>query len=284
MKKALFLCLLLIPAFVTSSYAIGKPGMVKELIDADTMKIAVEGKTIRIQLVGIKVQGAINEDAAKNTAFGKTTFKYVKKHIKKNTPVLVEFEGDATAGEGGDRLANVSVMLTEKDEDGKPQILHLNNALIKGGWSPYYTEHGRSKRFDIAFRRAEAHARDNKLGIWGSPEDAKALEGKRLEWDRKAVEKDAARAPMHGNLNDDGIERGVRRDLDDKKVPMAAGRLMMMRREPVTYPYVSTEKMKEFHTNECEIAKQIHNKDVKRYVDRHRALIDKKVPCGICNP
>ena len=166
---------------------------------------------------------------------------------------------------------------------GEPQIVHVNIELVKWGWSPYCTEYGRSSKYDIEFRKAEMHARTKKLGIWATEEQSKVYQKKRIEWDARAVERHDPAGNV-GNLNEDGIEHGVRRDLGDDKVPMASGRLMMMRRKPVEYPYVSTEKMKVFHKKDCKEALMIHNKDVIRYVTRQRALIDNKTPCGICNP
>jgi len=83
------------------------------------------------------------------------------------------------------------------------------------------------------------------------------------------------------DLNNFSTVRRVRRDLGDDKVPMASGRLLMMRRETVEYPYVSTEKMEYFHKKDCKEALMIPNKDVIRYVTRQRALIDNKKPCPL---
>ncbi len=286
MKRISCLCLLLVLTVAVPAYSEAKSGMIKKLVDADTYEIAIDGKDVRIQLMGVKTQEAADEDASKNTEFGKATLKHIQKILKKGTAVQVEFEGQKTAGEKGDRLAYVRMAAPPKagkEAKEKPDIVHVNIELVKWGWSPYCTEYGRSGKYDIEFRRAEMHGRTKKLGIWASEDQAEEYKKKRIEWDAKAVEIHDPAGNV-GNVNEDGIEHGVRRDLGDDKVPMASGRLMMMRKKPIEYPYVSSEKMKVFHTRDCKEALMIPNAEVIKYVTRQRALIDNKTPCPLCNP
>ncbi|MDF1700957.1 MAG: thermonuclease family protein [Planctomycetota bacterium] len=46
--------------------------------------------------------------------------------------------------------------------------VHLAEALVRAGHSPYFTKYGRSRRFDAAFRKAQDEAREAKRGIWSS--------------------------------------------------------------------------------------------------------------------
>jgi len=43
--------------------------------------------------------------------------------------------------------------------------VNVNIEMVRLGWSPYYTEYGRS-RFDLEFREAEAEARSSQRGLW----------------------------------------------------------------------------------------------------------------------
>lgn len=43
--------------------------------------------------------------------------------------------------------------------------VNVNIEMVRLGWSPYYTEYGRS-RFDLEFREAEAEARSFQRGLW----------------------------------------------------------------------------------------------------------------------
>lgn len=59
---------------------------------------------------------------------------------------------------------------------------NFNLELVEQGLSPYYTKHGRSKKYDQAFRDAEKSARDQGLNIWGGPELRKKYLRLKSKW------------------------------------------------------------------------------------------------------
>jgi endonuclease YncB( thermonuclease family) len=49
-----------------------------------------------------------------------------------------------------------------------PDGRNLHEAMIRGGWSGYYTKFGRSPNYDGTYQAAELDARKSDRGIWKS--------------------------------------------------------------------------------------------------------------------
>lgn len=43
---------------------------------------------------------------------------------------------------------------------------NFNLELVRGGWSPYYTKYGTSKKYHVEFIRAQKQAKKMRLNIW----------------------------------------------------------------------------------------------------------------------
>lgn len=62
------------------------------------------------------------------------------------------------------------------------QWVNYNLAAVRAGMSPYFTKYGRSRRWDAEFRKAQADARAEKLGIWDPTKQHYVDYDERLAW------------------------------------------------------------------------------------------------------
>lgn len=125
---------------------------------SDTMDITYKGRRERVRLLCVDTPESVHPDVKQNIPMGKVAFDYAKKKLS-GRHIDLEFEGKLLRGNYGHLLAYVFV-------DGR----NFNLDLVRQGLSPYYTQYGKSQKYDADFRAAEKLARKEKLNIWGDPE------------------------------------------------------------------------------------------------------------------
>ncbi|MFC1863868.1 thermonuclease family protein [Thermodesulfobacteriota bacterium] len=148
----LILLLLFIP---TPSLA--SPSKVIRVVDGDTIVVDYKGKSEKVRLLRVNTPESVHPDKKQNIPMGKVASDYTKNRLHGKL-VNLQFEGELR-----DRYNR---LLAYVFIDG----MNFNVELVEQGLSPYYTQYGKSKKYDKTFRSAEKQARNNNLGIWSDPE------------------------------------------------------------------------------------------------------------------
>ena len=133
-----------------SSAATYAPGdyYVDHVVDGDTLWLRKDGVLTKVRLLRV--------DAPESNEFGyREATQELERQLGDESSIKLEFE-EERADEFGRLLAYVFV-------EGK----NVNVALVRSGWSPYFTRYGRGK-YQSDFRQAESEARKEKLGIWAN--------------------------------------------------------------------------------------------------------------------
>ena len=99
--------------------------------------------------------------------------------------------------------------------------INFNIELVQQGLSPYYTQYGKSQKYDSQFKEAEKYARDNKLGLWGDPELTEKYLRLKSKWGQSANKINQPTKPengviYHGNINSKVFHRPNCKDYDCK--------------------------------------------------------------------
>ncbi len=146
------------------------PITITRVIDGDTLEVTLEDGTVeKVRLLCVDTEESVHPDRKRNTAFGKETSDHVRElltHDSGGLPGFLEFEDGRRRGRYGRLLSYVF----PRDPSG---TANLNLYLVRQGYSPYYTLYGRSGRYHDEFEKAEAHARDRRLGIWSGRESGR---------------------------------------------------------------------------------------------------------------
>jgi micrococcal nuclease len=146
------------------------PITITRVIDGDTLEVTLEDGTVeKVRLLFVNTEESVHPDRKRNTAFGKETSDHVRElltHESGGLPGFLEFEDGRRRGRYGRLLSYVF----PRDPSG---TANLNLYLVRQGYSPYYTLYGRSGRYHDEFEKAEAHARDRRLGIWSGRESGR---------------------------------------------------------------------------------------------------------------
>lgn len=157
----------------------------KPVVDGDTLRIPDE-RSVRI--LGIDTEETFKEEQdralceAGFEAYAKAKRGNSKRPVKFGTPL-----GEAATAFGRKLLEGATGVRLERDEPAgrdfdiygrrlayvivlKPSgEVNWSEAMIRQGYSPYFVKYGRSRRFDLRFREAEAEAKKHKRGIFAEP-------------------------------------------------------------------------------------------------------------------
>lgn len=168
-KYFLLILLLLLPFTATA-----EPARVLSVIDGNTIEVIYKGKPEKVRFLKVNTPESVHLYRKKNMPPRTTAFEYAKKRLS-GRYVDLEFEGEFR-GRYGRLLAYVYV-----------KGVNFNLELVRQGLSLYYTKYGKSRRYDKEFRAAEKAARDEKRGIWSTPESTQKYLGLESNWGRKAA-------------------------------------------------------------------------------------------------
>ena len=142
---------------------------VQTIEDGDTLKLEIEGKSERIQLRGIDAPESVKNPklerdiqrtrltADELLTLGRAASEHLSRLAAPGTQV--SFKGDLGQR---DRYGRISAIL----EDGSGQS--INEAMVADGFAVTLLDPGLPKTLGERLKQAEAQARKNKSGIWGT--------------------------------------------------------------------------------------------------------------------
>ena len=169
----IFICLFLILLPLTASAASYR---VLRIVDGDTIQILYKGKNEKVRLLCVDTPESVHPDREQNVPIGNVASKYTRKRLHR-TVVNLEFDG-MLRDRYGRLLAYVHI-----------HNVNFNLELVREGLSPYYTEYGKSRKYDNEFRAAEAAAMNQRLGIWNDPDLTEKYLSLKSEWDRESMQR-----------------------------------------------------------------------------------------------
>ena len=182
------------------------------VIDADTIRLA-DGRSVRVR--GIDAEETFKR--ARHREAAARDFAAYAREMRGDSPRPVKFGtpmGEAASDELRRLLAGVTSVRLERDavgdrdEDAFGRLLaHIvvdrpegnllvAEALVRGGWAPYFVKYGRSLRFDARFVAAQDAARVAGVGIWGREGPAHYFDypERMAWWEERARQMDRWRA------------------------------------------------------------------------------------------
>jgi micrococcal nuclease len=129
-----------------------------EVIDGDTFKVSLEGKTVNLRLPCIDTEETKNNKPLKPvTIFGEKTTDWARDWlVDRDNKVQLEYEADYAITGFFDRP------LTYVNANGE----NYNLECVRAGYSPYFPKYGYSRGYHEAFVEAERQAMRDGLGIW----------------------------------------------------------------------------------------------------------------------
>jgi len=172
MKKVLIFGFLLTLFLFSYAHAHAEQYRVIRIVDGDNIVIDYMGKTEKVRLLRENNPESVHRDKKQNIPMGKVASDYTKSRLEGKT-IDLEFEGPLR-GNYGRLLASVFL-------DG----VNFNLELVKEGLSPYYTQSGRSEKYDAEFKAAERYARGLKLNMWGDPDLTKKYLRLKSKWGQR---------------------------------------------------------------------------------------------------
>ncbi len=128
---------------------------VTKVVDGDTIKVIIDGKTETIRLLGIDTPEVVDPRKPVQ-CFGKQASEKTKELL---TGKLVVLEADQTQG---DRDKYGRMLRYIYLEDGT----FINEVLIRQGYAHEYTYQSNPYTYQEQFREAEKEAREQKRGLW----------------------------------------------------------------------------------------------------------------------
>ncbi|MFH2219457.1 MAG: thermonuclease family protein [Pseudomonadota bacterium] len=171
--------------------------------DSDTLDITYKGRKERVRLLCVDTPESVHPDAKQNIPMGKVAADYAKKKLS-GKHIALEFEGKLLRGDYGHLLAYVFV-------DGQ----NFNLDLVRQGLSPYYTQYGKSRKYDADFLAAEKLARKEKLNIWGDPELTEKYLRLKSKWGQSALSVPAINQKKISQETEAGKQDGMDNSDDD---------------------------------------------------------------------
>ncbi len=210
MKKALILLLSLLlyrtSSPLTTTQNTSPPPIhitINRVIDGDTLEVTLPDGTVeKVRLLCVNTEESVHPDKKRNTDFGKQTSAHARELLRHNSgalPGFLEFEAGRRRDKYGRLLCYVFPTIISNQDSPSPQNpppsahrsgpggINLNLYLVRQGYSPYYTPYGRSRKYHDEFKKAERHARDNKLGIWATQEGSQRYLRLKSGWGEKAA-------------------------------------------------------------------------------------------------
>jgi micrococcal nuclease len=141
------------------------PYTVSRVVDGDTIHVSSAGGARKVRLVCVDTP---ETRGPRRTQLGWEAKGALEEILARSEVFLARAEGHDDADRYGRLLRHVFL---EDDE-------HVNLALVRQGWSAYYTKYGPCPRYHARFAEAEFEARSARWGIWRHPD---FLEGGYLE-------------------------------------------------------------------------------------------------------
>lgn len=126
---------------------------VTEVVDGDTFKIVIDGKTQKVRLIGMDTPESVSPDQSKNSEYGVKAFNYTKGLIE-GKMVTLEFDVEKT--DKYNRLLAYVYL-----EDGTM----LNKKLLEEGYAKLATYPPNVKYVD-EFKAIQKEARKENRGFW----------------------------------------------------------------------------------------------------------------------
>ncbi len=166
LKIFVAMIMVLILLFNTAAPLLAAEAKVIRVVDGDTLKINYSGKIESIRLIGIDTPESYNgskahrdarrghTDVSAILALGKTASDFVKKLVKKDDAISIEF--DVTLRDRYGRLLGYVFL---------PSGKMLNEEIIKAGYANILTIPP-NVRYSAKFITAYKNAREKKLGLW----------------------------------------------------------------------------------------------------------------------
>lgn len=129
---------------------------VETVVDGDTVKVDMDGKSETLRLIGIDTPETVDPRKPVQ-CFGEEASKKAKETL---TGKKVSLEADPTQGE---RDKYQRLLRYVYFEDGTS----FNKWMIEEGYAHEYTYQSNPYKYQNEFKDAERSARENKMGLWG---------------------------------------------------------------------------------------------------------------------
>ena len=130
------------------------PYHVEKVVDGDTIKIDLNGKTTTVRLIGIDTPESVHPDKEKNVPEGKLASDYTK-YLVEDRYVYIEY-----GEEPYDRYDRVLAYVYVDDN-------MINETLLKEGYAKVYTINPNNK-YEEYFKQLEHEAKVNNKGLWST--------------------------------------------------------------------------------------------------------------------
>jgi micrococcal nuclease len=131
--------------------------LVKAVVDGDTVKVEIDGKTETLRLIGLDTPETVDPRKPVQ-CFGREASNKAKEILDGKR---VKLEADITQGER-DKYGRLLRYLFL--EDGAL----FNKLMIADGYAHEYTYQSNPYKYQKEFKEAERYARENKKGLWSA--------------------------------------------------------------------------------------------------------------------
>lgn len=149
---------------------------VLEVIDGDTLHIAMDGQRVKLRLVCVDTEEKFSNRGQPDpnkpeTVFGQASAEWAKAYF----PARASVEGKPRIGLSfPDGVARYDVYGRLLCHALLPDGLDFNLLLVRLGISPYFNKYGNSELAHAEFQAAQAAARAEQRGIWNPATNASA--------------------------------------------------------------------------------------------------------------
>ena len=130
------------------------PYHVEKVVDGDTIKIDLDGKTTTVRLIGVDTPESVHPNKEKNVPEGKQASDYTK-YLVEDKYVYIEY-GEEPYDRYDRILAYVYV-----------DNVMVNETLIKEGYAKVYTIKPNNK-YEEYFKQLEEDAKNDNRGLWST--------------------------------------------------------------------------------------------------------------------
>lgn len=158
------------------------------VLDSDTLRLDIDGQAALVRLMDVHPPRARAGGSQPATAAGRRTLRWLREVVFKGVEeVQIESYPDAPpVSNSGKRLAHVFVR-------GE----HLNERMVREGFSPYFQKYGHSLQHHHALQSAELWARFEGAGIWSELGSAAHYGALKRYWEMRAGQVNGFRIARH---------------------------------------------------------------------------------------
>ena len=143
--------------------SIYETGVVKKVVDGDTVKVNVDGEVMTVRMIGIDTPESVHSDKLKNTPEGKIASQYTKKQLQGKTVYLTK---DKSNKDKYDRYLRYIWIKKPgkkiKESDVKDKM--FNAILVKKGYA-YAKAYKPDTKYKKIFKKLQQTAQKNKTGV-----------------------------------------------------------------------------------------------------------------------